>query len=98
MRVSEHLEDEAVQVREAEDDHDVLTYAEVSARLREEIASQREVIARLDADGGPTEQLAAAHRRLDLLRDAARRNARRPITAENFERFFGYPGTTRRDT
>lgn len=90
--MSEQLDDEA------EDDHDVLTYGQVSARLRAEIAGQRALVARLEADGAPPEQLTPARHRLDLLHDASRRNARQRITAENFERFFGYRGTTRRNT
>lgn len=88
-------DEEAVQAREDEDDHDLLTYGEVGARLREAIGGQRALVTRLEADGAPAEQLAAARHRLDLLHDAARRNARQPITDENFERFFGYPGTAR---
>jgi hypothetical protein len=36
--------------------------------------------------------------RLASLRDAAARNARQPITDENFTKFFGYEGRARRNT
>ena len=96
--MSDEQTPDVVQAREEEDDHDLLTYGEVGARLSEEIAGQQALVARLEGEGAPAEQLEAARRRLALLRDAAGRNARQPITAENFERFFGYSGTPRRNT
>lgn len=93
---------EVVLAREDEDDYDLLTYGEVGARVTQEIADLKARIAELerlgaDAPGGD-EQLGAATKRLGLLRDAADRNRRQPINQENFEKFFGYKGTARRNT
>jgi hypothetical protein len=91
-----------IRQREDEDDHDLLTYGEVGARVTEEIAVQRERVAELErqerAGAEVQDKLSAARRRLDLLRDAARRQSRQPINEQNFERFFGYAGTPRRNT
>lgn len=84
--------------REAEDDHDLLTYSEVAVRLFQEVESQRTVVADLVAADAPTDRLAQARARLAALEEAAERNRRQPINDENFERFFGYKGTARRNT
>ena len=78
-----------------DDDHDLLTFAEVGERLRHEVAAAEQHVARLAAQGPPPER-ARAEARLRDLRAAARRNAAQPINDENFERFFGYPGKARR--
>ena len=82
--------------RPDDDDHDLLTYGEAGARLHEEIESQQQHLARLQAAGAPGVE--EAEKRLKLLLGAAERNARQPINDENFERFFGYRGTARRST
>lgn len=93
---------EEILAREEEDDHDLLTYGEVGARISEEVAAQRERVSVLEGRAGAgedvAEPLALAQRRLDLLLDAASRNSRQPINDANFERFFGYQGKARRNT
>jgi hypothetical protein len=94
--------DEPVLAREDEDDYDLLTYGEAGARVTEEIAAERDRLAdweaRLAAGEDVAERRDRSARRLELLRDAAQRNARQPITDENFERFFGYRGSAKRNT
>ncbi|MDT7548553.1 MAG: hypothetical protein QOE84_947 [Actinomycetota bacterium] len=94
--------DEPVLAREDEDDYDLLTYGEAGARVSQEIAAERNRLADWEARLAAGEDVAdsrdrSAHR-LELLRDAAKRNARQPITDENFERFFGYSGHAKRNT
>ena len=88
--------------REEEDDHDLLTYGEAGARITEEIAAEKERLAvweqRVAAGEPVAEQCERSRVRLEQLRGAAQRNARPPITDDNFERFFGYKGTPRRNT
>lgn len=86
--------------RPVDEDHDLLTYGEAGVRLQAEIRALRDEVARREVEGAPgaTGPLEAARARLDLLEDAARRNARQPITDDNFEAFFGYRGTARRNT
>jgi hypothetical protein len=95
--VGPEMHDEVVS-REAEDDYDLLTFGEAGARLNHEIRTLRSRIRDLEAEAADTPELAAAHTRLAALTDAARRNARQPITDENFTRFFGYEGKARRNT
>jgi hypothetical protein len=94
--------DENVLAREDEDDYDLLTYGEAGARVTEEIAAEKARLADWESRLAAGEDVAAQRdhsaRRLELLRDAARRNARPPITDENFERFFGYRGSAKRNT
>jgi hypothetical protein len=87
--------DDPVPEREDEDDHDLLTYGEVKVRIFEEVRAQRDVVAELEAAG---RDVTAAQRRLDGLIDAAERNTRSRINDDNFEKFFGYRGTPRRNT
>jgi hypothetical protein len=89
------LVDDPVPEREDEDDHDLLTYGEVKVRIFEEVRAQRAVVAELEAAG---RDVTAAQRRLDGLIDAAERNTRSRINDDNFEKFFGYRGTPRRNT
>ena len=58
--------------RELEDDHDLLTYNEAGARLREEIALAQ---AQLAAIGEDDPGRSALQRRLDLLGESAQRNS-----------------------
>lgn len=99
--MTEHQPEEIL-AREDEDDHDLLTYGEVRARISEELAAQRARVAELEgrAQAGEdvAEVLSAANHRLALLVDAASRNSRQPINDANFERFFGYQGKARRNT
>ncbi|TFV88813.1 acyl-CoA synthase [Blastococcus sp. CT_GayMR16] len=84
--------------RPADEDHDLLTYGEAGVRLQTEIQTLRDEVARLAAATDPGPALGSARARLALLEDAAQRNARQPITDDNFEAFFGYRGTARRNT
>jgi hypothetical protein len=83
--------------RPAEDDHDLLTYGEAEVRLHEEAQSVRSRLASLEASG-QTAEAEQARRRLAAVEEALERNQRQPINDENFERFFGYKGTARRNT
>jgi hypothetical protein len=78
--------------REAEDDHDLLTYGEVAVRLHEAIKAQEGLVAQL-AEHGDSAQVAKARARLQTLHEAKERNRRQPINDKNFEHFFGYAGT-----
>lgn len=79
-----------------DDDHDLLTFAEVGERLRIEIADAEQRVQELDSAGAESE-LAKARTRLEALRHAADRNRAAPISDANFERFFGYAGTAKRN-
>lgn len=107
IRSAEELEgqaasDEAVIERLDEDDHDLLTYGEVAARLSEEIAAESQRLREWEARVAAGQPLAEARdrsaRRLEQLREALGRNRRQPITDANFERFFGFKGQARRNT
>jgi hypothetical protein len=93
---------EPVLAREDEDDYDLLTYGEAGARITEEIAGEKARLEQWEARVAAGEEVSAdrdhSARRLELLRDAARRNARPPITDDNFEKFFGYRGKAKRNT
>lgn len=78
-----------------DDDHDLLTFVEVSERLSMEIRAAEFRVSELEAAGG--DALQAARTRLSALRAAAQRNAASSINDENFEKFFGYPGKARRN-
>jgi hypothetical protein len=82
--------------REETEDHDLLTYGEAGVRLYEEVQAQRRLAESLEERGDPGAE--AARARLTALQEAAERNARQPINDENFEKFFGYKGTARRNT
>ena len=84
--------------RPADEDHDLLTYGEAGVRLQSEIQALRDEVTRLEAATGTGTALESARARLALLEEAAQRNARQPITDDNFEAFFGYRGTARRNT
>jgi hypothetical protein len=83
--------------REDENDHDLLTYGEAGARLETEVRRQRDLVAALVA-AGPSDELERATARLAALEEAAGRNRRQPINDDNFEQFFGYKGTAKRNT
>lgn len=85
----------AARERLDEDDHDLLTFTEVSERLRVEIDTLTAQVAELRA-AGRTEEMGQVADRLQRLHAAARRNAANPINDANFEKFFGYPGKARR--
>ncbi len=92
-------EDDELLAREDEDDYDLLTFGEAGARLDHEIRVLRALIDEIEQRQPPDQgELAAARARLAALRDAAARNARQPITDENFTKFFGYEGRARRNT
>jgi hypothetical protein len=83
--------------RDDTDDHDLLTYGEAGVRLFNEIQAQRLAVAAAD-DLGDTQEAFHARERLIALVEAAERNSRPPINDNNFEAFFGYKGTARRNT
>jgi hypothetical protein len=87
---------DAAPQREEEEDYDLLTYGEAGVRLHETVEAQRRLVAELE--GSDDARLEAARERLAALEEAAARNARQPINDENFERFFGFKGTARRNT
>jgi hypothetical protein len=103
MSIPQH---EPVIEREEEDDHDLLTFGEAGARLQEEMQALRRSIAELESRSGETEgvtegvteDLQKARARLEAVEVAAARNARQTINDDNFEKFFGYRGTARRNT
>ena len=79
-----------------EDDHDLLTFGEVSERLKLEIATARTAVADMEG-GGDTVELEKARSRLAALEAAVRRNTAQRINDANFEKFFGYPGRAKRN-
>lgn len=79
-----------------EDDHDLLTFSEVGERLRLEIAAAAAEV-EVQCHSGSPEDIAKASARLEALRSADARNSTQPINDANFEKFFGYPGTARRN-
>ncbi|GAB5000291.1 hypothetical protein MAHJHV65_47350 [Mycobacterium avium subsp. hominissuis] len=87
--------DDAPRAKIDETDHDLLTFGEAGERLRLEIDATQRSIEQCGSDN-PVET-ARARARLELLRAATRRNAAQPINDANFERFFGYPGTAKRN-
>ena len=82
--------------KRAEDDHARLTFGEVGERLRVEIATARREVADREA-AGDTAGLEKARARLAALQAAVHRNTAQPINDANFEKFFGYPGTAKRN-
>jgi hypothetical protein len=91
--------DESVETtpqREEEEDYDLLTYGEAGVRLHQEIQRQTRLVEQLEQEGDPRAE--EARQRLAALQGAAERNSRQPINDENFEQFFGYKGTARRNT
>jgi hypothetical protein len=77
--------------REDEDDHDLLTYGEVGARLSEELETQRALVATLEASGDP--ELESARMRLTVLEEAIERNRSDRRGSEVYERWFGDRGS-----
>src|ERR1700752_2847162 len=81
--------DDVVVERPEDDDYDLLTFGEAGARLTEEIIKlERRIDAMSGADVAP-EQLAAAQRRLSVLREAAERNRKPTIEELRASGFFG---------
>lgn len=80
-----------------EDDHDLLTFGEVGERLRLEISEAAALVKRLEEQKCSSSEIQKAVARLDALREAAGRNSAQPINDANFEKFFGYPGTAKRN-
>lgn len=91
---------EALFGREIEDDHDLLTYNESGARLREEIGKMQDLVAvlkaRPDADAAHLARLESATVRLAGLQESAERNSRAAANDENAAGFLRYsgPGST----
>ena len=76
---------------EDDDDHDLLTYGEVGARLTEEIADQEARVNALTEQFGDSEPtVVEAATRLRLLQEATERNANSPANLQRFEAAFGY--------
>lgn len=90
MPGADQPQDHASREKLDEDDQDLLTFTEVSERLRVEIAAAVALVAELESSGDPVEA-ERARTRLEALRAAAKRNAPQPMNDEHFERFFGYP-------
>ena len=67
-------------------------------RVFAEVEKQKQLLAELEAAGADDNVVLRARERLSALEDAQRRNRRQPINDSNFESFFGYPGTARRNT
>ncbi|TDH52879.1 acyl-CoA synthetase [Mycobacterium eburneum] len=88
--------DAAPRAKLDDDDHDLLTFAEAGERLRQEIADAERQVRELTAAGSEWD-LAKATSRLQALQRAADRNRAAPINDANFEKFFGYPGTAKRN-
>lgn len=87
--------------REVEDDHDLLTYNESAARLREEIEKTQVVLADLltqpdTDDGAKLVQIESATTRLNSLRESAARNSRAAANDQISSGFLRYsgPGTS----
>ena len=78
-------------VREEDDDHDMLTYNESSARLAEEIRAVQQQIAEATA-----ETKVVLEQRLGLLTEAATRNTRWAAVDTKASSFLAYrgPGTS----
>jgi hypothetical protein len=83
--------------REIEDDHDLLTYNESAARLREEIEKTQVVLADLLAwpdtdDGAKLALIESATKRLNSLQESAARNSRAAANDEISSGFLRYSG------
>jgi hypothetical protein len=83
--------------REIEDDHDLLTYNESAARLREEMEKTQAVIADLlgrpdTADGANLVLVESATARLNSLQESAARNSRAAANDEISSGFLRYSG------
>lgn len=96
MKSTDQPGDAAARDKIDEDDHDLLTFGEVSERLRIEIAAAAADVERLRRNGSAAE-LGKALSRLEALQSAAARNSAQPINDANFEKFFGYPGRAKRN-
>ncbi|MRJ77251.1 hypothetical protein GEV29_11945 [Aeromicrobium sp. SMF47] len=86
--------------REIEDDHDLLTYNESSARLSEEIANLRSQIEQAGTDGITADGLTveAAKQRIVDLEEAAQRNSQLAETDKDAAGFLGFtPGQSTTD-
>lgn len=86
----DHVPGDAAREKLDEDDQDLLTFNEVSERLRIEVAAAESLVRQLEAAGDS----AGAHQareRVSALRAAMQRNARQPMNDAHFEKFFGYP-------
>ena len=82
-------DDDVVVGRPDDDDYDLLTFGEAGARLTEEVVKlERRIDAMRRADA-PADQLAAAERRLGVLREAAERNRKPTIEQLRASGFFG---------
>ena len=78
-------------VREEEEDHDLLTYNESSARLAEEIKTVKGAM-----ENATDDERATLEHRLRQLDEAARRNTHWSAADTNASSFLGYrgPGTS----
>jgi hypothetical protein len=80
---------ELVQRDESQDDYDLLTYAEVAARLSEEMVAESRRIADLEQSGSALSAVREARDRLALLEASKARYEQQAKTAEVFMRRFG---------
>lgn len=86
--------------RELEDDHDLLTYNESTARLSEEIGNLQTQIAEAGPDGLTADGLTieAAKQRIVALEQAAERNSQLAETDKDAAGFLGFtPGQSTTD-
>jgi len=88
--VSQHISPPSGQRGPADDDYDLLTYAEASARLSELLAVERERLAVLRSE--PTADPArveALQQRVELLERSSERYRQHVDSSEAFNRLFG---------
>jgi hypothetical protein len=79
-------------VRPEDDDYDLLTYAEASARLAELLSVERERLAALRSDPKPDpDRVAALQQRVELLERSTERYRRHANSGEAFTKRFGQP-------
>jgi hypothetical protein len=78
-------------VRPEDDDYDLLTYAEASARLAELLSAERERLAALRSEPNPDpDRVAAQQQRVELLERSGERYQQQANSAEVFTKRFGH--------
>jgi hypothetical protein len=92
---SDLLNDDPSGQRPEDDDYDLLTYGEASARLRSEIDKQTRLLEELEermlvADNDLADEIASVQHRIDELKAAVQRQVAQQREAADFVRFFGY--------
>jgi hypothetical protein len=87
--VNSEPDDDVMVERPEDDDYDLLTFGEAGARLSEEIIKLERRLAAMRSEDATAEQLAAAERRLEALREAAHRNRKPSLDELRASGFFG---------